>query len=109
MKSRSPSANYNPETGSVSGVATLYEDFHENAHADQHFRQTLPWRFRQSFVTNPNLRWTGLGMLACCLCELEAVLIARREMLNCSIWNSQDRTESACGFAAYVWKMVSEF
>lgn len=103
------SARYDPVTFQVIGANTPYEEFHENAHLEQHMRHTLPWRLREAFVARPWLRWTGLGSLAACICELEALLIARGEMKACHLWHPNDRKEAVRAFASYLWHMVSEF
>lgn len=102
-------AQFNPATLELIRGITPYSDFHEHAHLQQAAERTNLWRIREAFTLHPRLRWCGLGTLANCAVELEAISIARREMMACGIWLDGDAMEAAQGFLSYVFQMVTEF
>lgn len=91
------SAQYDPTTLSIVRGITPYQDFHEWAHVGQHFRRTACWRARDRLFHVP-----VLCRLATLAVEIEAALIARREMRECGVWSDGDGTEAAQGILSYV-------
>lgn len=101
-------AHYDPSSIQCIGCTTLYEEFHEHAHLEQHARKTIPWRIREVFTNNSWLRYTGAGMFFCCLMEVEAFWIARRELKALSLWDCSTRNEAVSALLTYLKKLFFE-
>jgi hypothetical protein len=84
----------------VRGI-TAYQDFHEWAHAEQHFRNTLMWRLRAAWLPVP-----VLGRVATLAVECEAAWMARRAMRACGIWWQGDGREAAQGLGGYLLSLT---
>ena len=90
-------AEYDPQRLTMVRGLTAYSDFHEHAHAEQHFRQTVAWQVRLFFFHIPV--FNKLAQLAV---EIEAAAMARRGMLECGIWWPGDGREATQGLLSYV-------
>lgn len=101
-------AFFDPHSLTLVRGLTVYSDFHEHAHAEQHCRQTLAWRARQWFAADKRRRWLGLGPLVELTAEIEAALIARRGMLACGLWDERDRREALQGIFSYAATLLTE-
>lgn len=107
--SRESRPQFNPATLFISGVTTVYEEFHEAAHLEQCTRRTLAWRARETFAHHHWLRWTGLGLLVALATEWEALLIARRDLKACGLWDDAVKSEAANAFGTYVDRALTKF
>lgn len=106
---RTSNPHFNPETGAVRGVTTLYEFFHEHSHKEQHTRRTRAWRAREAFVRHRWLRWSGLGLLVALATEWEALRMARRTLKERGLWNDQVKREAANAFGSHVERLLTKF
>jgi hypothetical protein len=90
-------AQYNPYTLALTRGATVYGEFHEWAHVEQHARRTLCWCALERLRSVP-----VLGRLALLVVEIEAASIAREEMRACGVWCAGDAGEAWRGVMSYV-------
>lgn len=100
MKAPGKPAHYDPNRRSVAHGTTRYQDFHEEAHAEQHSRQTLAWRWRETFFHIP-----GLNVAANWLMESEATALALSSMHACKVLRGRDIREAIKSCASY-WKTL---
>lgn len=103
MKAKGKPAHYDPRTGSASHGTTVYEDFHEEAHAEQHSRRTLAWRWRETFFHIPIL-----NVAANWIVEAEAMLMALGSMQDCKVLRGKDIREAIKSCASY-WKSLFDW
>lgn len=103
------SARYDPATLQILDAATAYEEFHEFAHMEQDMRQTIAWRWRKTFRDSGIFRATGFGGMAELWCEIEAVFLARGEMLRCHLWGRTERREALRGLSSHAWHIFFDW
>ena len=87
---------YDPATGRIH-ASTVYAHFHEWAHVAQQAENRMLWRL---------FRWLHpvpvIGRTVNVALEIEAALIARRDLMACGIWEPGDAAQALDGIRAYL-------
>lgn len=91
------SAHFDPWRLRLDRGRSVYEEFHEWAHVEQCVRQTWLWRSWARLW-----RWPVLGRVCQAAVEIEAALMARRDLRACGIWRREDARQAVAGIAAYL-------
>ena len=76
---------------------SVYSVFHEWAHVEQQSANGIVWRIFERLHRVP-----FIGHLALLACEVQAAWMARKRLMECGCWGSEDRREALMGLATYI-------